>query len=284
VASSVNSGSAAMISMKKTLVVAAGLVAFGVLATSAHAQSLRGSAASVNRIHSEALAHSLRFYASASAIREAANSGTLIRLEPNADFRLVDVSYPYVVASTHTFVLRLASQYRAACGEQLVVTSATRPTTMRLINSSDKSVHPTGMAVDLRKPANSRCLSWLRSTLETLEAAGVLDAVEERNPPHFHVAVFPSQYAQYVENRVGGSSGGNRAPVTLATVAAAPSSSSSAARAATSTATTRTHTVKSGESLWTIARRNNITVDALKRANSLTSDRILAGQKLKIPS
>ncbi len=266
--------SAAMISMNKTLVIATGLIALTAIATSAHAQSLRGSAASVNRIHSQALAHSLRFYASASSIREAASSGTLRRLEPNADFRMVDVSYPYLVPATHTFVVRLASQYRSACGEQMVVTSATRPTTMRLINSSDKSVHPTGMAVDLRKPTNSRCLSWLRNTLGALEAAGVLDAVEERNPPHFHVAVFPRQYAQYVENR-GGSS------VTLATAASAPSVSTKPRPAPASSSTS--YVVRSGDSLWTIARKNNISVDALKRANSLSSNRILAGQRLKIP-
>lgn len=263
-----------MISMKKALVIASGLVVLTAIGSSAHAQSLRGSAASVNRIYSQALSHSLRFYPSASAIREAASGGTLRRLEPNADFRMVDVSYPYLVPSTHTFVVRLATQYRSACGEQMVVTSATRPTTMRLINSSDKSVHPTGMAVDLRKPSNSRCLSWLRNTLGALEAAGVLDAVEEHNPAHFHVAVFPRQYAQYVENR------GGRPTVTLASVAAAPAASSSA-RSATSSSTT--YAVRSGDSLWTIARKNNISVDALKRANSLSSNKILAGQKLKIP-
>lgn len=252
--------------MRKSLVFATGvLVLSAALGTTAAAQSLRGSAASVNRIYSQALSHSLRFYASAGAIREAATSGTLIRLEPNEDFRMVDVSYPYLVAATHTFVLRLAGQYRSACGEQLVVTSGTRPTTMHLINSSDKSVHPTGMAVDLRKPSNSRCLSWLRNTLGALEAGGVLDAVEEHHPPHFHVAVFPRQYSQYVKQR-----GGRQVP-------ASPSRSESSGSASS-------YTVRSGDSLWTIARENEMSVDALKRANSLTSNRILAGQKLKIPS
>ncbi len=42
------------------------------------------------------------------------------------------------------------------------------------------------------------------------------------------------------------------------------------------------HIVKSGESLYTIAKNYNITVNQLKRANRLTSNRIIAGQKLII--
>lgn len=238
------------------------------LGSGAEAQALRGSPASVNRIHSQALAHNLRFFPSGSSIRNAANGGELRRLEPNANFRVVNVSYPYVVAATHTFVLRLAAQYRAACGEQLVVTSATRPTSMRLANSVDKSVHPTGMAVDLRKPTNSRCLRWLRSTLVALKASGVLEAVEERNPPHFHVAVFPRQYSQYLNGRSGGTQ----------LASAAPSRASASTSAGASS-----YRVRKGDSLWTIARRNNVTVDRLKEVNSLKSSRILAGQVLKIP-
>lgn len=41
--------------------------------------------------------------------------------------------------------------------------------------------------------------------------------------------------------------------------------------------------VRSGDSLWTISRRYNTTVDAIKRLNGLTSDLINIGQVLKIP-
>ncbi len=47
-------------------------------------------------------------------------------------------------------------------------------------------------------------------------------------------------------------------------------------------ATTRTHTVRSGESLGTIARKYGVSVSDLKRWNGLHSDRIRAGQKLKV--
>ena len=44
------------------------------------------------------------------------------------------------------------------------------------------------------------------------------------------------------------------------------------------------YTVKPGDSLYRIALENNITVDQLKKYNNLTSDMLLIGQKLRIPS
>jgi membrane-bound lytic murein transglycosylase D len=48
------------------------------------------------------------------------------------------------------------------------------------------------------------------------------------------------------------------------------------------TSTTRTHTVKRGESLSVIARRNGITVSRLKALNGLKGDKVLVGQKLRV--
>ena len=44
------------------------------------------------------------------------------------------------------------------------------------------------------------------------------------------------------------------------------------------------YTVQSGDSLYSIARRFNTTVDELKTINNLTSDILSIGQKLLIPS
>jgi membrane-bound lytic murein transglycosylase D len=44
------------------------------------------------------------------------------------------------------------------------------------------------------------------------------------------------------------------------------------------------HSVRKGESLWTIARRNDTSVNAIKRMNGLRSNRIKPGQRLRMPA
>ena len=48
--------------------------------------------------------------------------------------------------------------------------------------------------------------------------------------------------------------------------------------------TARTHRVRSGESLWTIARRNDTSVNTLKRLNGLRSNKIKPGMSLRVPA
>ncbi|HEX2189927.1 MAG TPA: DUF5715 family protein [Longimicrobiaceae bacterium] len=241
-------------------------------ATPADGQAtLRGSRGAVDRAYRKAHDHDLTFFRNATGVRSAANRGELVRLKGNADFRIHQVTYPYVLPTTVTFVQRLAAQYRSHCGEKMVVTSAVRPKSFRLVNSVDRSVHPTGMAIDIRKPAKARCASWLRETLLYLEGRGVLDATEERNPPHFHVAVFPAPYLEYL----GRGSGEPRK--------AARAGEAKPARSAASTAERKTHRVQRGETLWGIARRHGTTVERLKAENSIRSSRIDPGQVLRIP-
>src|SRR5690606_282764 len=125
-----------------------GVVAATALAQPVQAQTqatlLRGSRASVERMYRQAQDHDLTFYETPASVREGIRKGRVERLETNSDFTLHAVSFPYVIASTRVFVERLAKQYRSACGEQLVVTSAVRPETRQPANSSANSVHPTG--------------------------------------------------------------------------------------------------------------------------------------------
>jgi hypothetical protein len=165
------------------------------------AQSLRGSMASINRMYRQAVAEDFTFFETSAGVRKAVSKGLLVRLGDNADFDIHDIDYPFVRPATRTFVRRLSDQYRDACGEPLVVTSAVRPAARQPANSSARSVHPTGMAIDLRKPDNARCLRWLRETLLDLEDRGLVEATEERWPAHFHVAVFPTPYSRYVAAR-----------------------------------------------------------------------------------
>jgi hypothetical protein len=228
-------------------------------AAEAHAQTLKGSRGSVERMYGQARRQDLTFYRSGRGVRSAAAEGDLVRLRGNDDYRVAGASYAYGLPATRTFVHRLASQYRDACGERLVVTSATRPRSMRLRNSVTESVHPTGMAVDLRRPTRGSCLRWLRETLLAVEREGAIDATEERRPPHFHVAVFPRQYSAYVSARTGGRK----------------SSGSRSARA--------TYRVREGDSLWTIARRHGVTVARIKEANGMRGSHLAIGQTLVIP-
>lgn len=49
-----------------------------------------------------------------------------------------------------------------------------------------------------------------------------------------------------------------------------------------SSSTSNTYIVKSGDSLWSIAKKFNTTVDSIKRKNNLSSNKLSIGQKLNI--
>jgi hypothetical protein len=250
------------------------LAALGVGAAPAAAQSLNGSRSSIDRMYQQARNHDLTFYRTGTGVRGAARDGDLVRMSGNENYRLSGVSYPYALPSARMFVQRLGAQYRDRCGERLVITSAARPTSLRLVNSADRSVHPTGMAIDIRKPRGRACLAWLRQTLLSLEGEGVIEATEEHRPPHFHVAVFPTQYRRYVNNADGGDDEDS-----------GRSGSRVASRGGASTSSSRsTYRVRQGDSLWEIARRNDTTVDRLRAANDMRSNRIVPGQILIIPT
>lgn len=166
--------------------------------------SLSGSRASMLRQNRIAREESYTFLRTPAQIRAYVEAGNLVPLPGNENYG-VNASQPFARPVVRAFIERLADGYREACDERMVVTSLTRATTRQPRNASPLSVHPAGMAVDLRYPANPTCRSWLSGELLRLEAAGVIDATLERNPPHFHVAVFPAPYEAY-EQRIAGDS------------------------------------------------------------------------------
>ncbi|MFW6193632.1 MAG: DUF5715 family protein [Gemmatimonadota bacterium] len=249
----------------KKLLVALVLLAIPFYATTAGAQSLRGSRAALEEQNRQARAHDFSYLRTAAQVRKFVAAGLLVPVSDTADFELVDVSYPYARPQAKLFIERLASQFRAACGERLVVTSLTRPKSAQPYNASRRSVHPTGMAMDLRRHNTPACRSWLERVLLQLERSGVLEATLEHHPPHYHVALYPDPYVAYVERITG-------RPVTLET----PDT-------AAATPTFKEHVVSRGDTLWRIARTHGTTPRRIQAVNDLLSTRIFGGQVLKIP-
>jgi LysM repeat protein len=302
---------------------AAALAAVLVLsvADAADAQSLRGSRSAMQRQHLVAKQHDYTFIRTSGQVQRFVQSGYLERFNGNANYELAAVSHPYGRPALRLFVERLSAQYKAACGEKLVVTSLTRPVLEQPRNASDLSVHPAGMAVDLRVSRNRSCVQWLERTLLSLEKQGVLDATRENRPPHYHIALFPEPYTRYVAAIAGReavqlASATKPAPKPAEPARPAPTQVAAAAQvasaeiddiadlqaqldaalgpsdatqtatanvAATSEPAIATYEVNRGDSLWSIARRHNTTVDTLKSLNSLRDSRIVAGQTIAVP-
>ncbi len=233
------------------------------------AQSLKGSRASVDRQVRAAQEHDFSFLTTGKRVLAFVDLGLLVRVRPGTHVELHGVSYPYARPEVALFVERLASQYHSACGERLVVTSLTRPTSRQPRNASERSVHPTGMALDIRYTRSASCRKWLESVLLSLEKSGVIEATRERFPPHYHVAVFPRQYVAYVDAL-------ERRSATRVASAARASAESPAPPVTP-------YKVRRGDSLWTIARAHGTTVDELRSRNNLRNSRIFAGQVLDVP-
>ena len=217
----------------------------------------------MERQNRQALRHDFTFLRNSSHVSRFVDLGLLVPLSGNANYELNRVSFAYARPEVRVFVQRLSRQYRRACGEKLVVTSLTRPLSRQPHNSSDLSVHPTGMAVDLRRSNSRACRSWLEDVLLSLERNGVLEATRERRPPHYHIALYPQPYQQYVARRVA--------------------DERRAAEAGAEDSGTVRYQVRHGDSLWTIAEAHGTTVARLRTANRLSGSRIYAGQVLEVP-
>ncbi len=229
------------------------MVAFS---TPAGAQSLKGSKSSLDAQNRVAQQHDFTYISTTAQAKRFVELGYLVHVKSNGDYHVNRISHPYARPEVELFVSRLGRQYRNACGEQLVITSLTRPTSRQPRNASSRSVHPTGMALDVRRSNSQACRAWLEKVLLSLEGAGVLEATRERNPPHYHIALFPNQYASYVDRRLAdaGRSGEQE------------------------------YRVRSGDSLWSIAQLHGTSISDLRTVNEIRGSRIYAGQVLTVPA
>ncbi|HSH42009.1 MAG TPA: DUF5715 family protein [Arenicellales bacterium] len=247
---------------RRDIVPAAAALLLLLFHTSVAAQSLRGSSHSLDIQNRMARQHDFTYIATTGQLQRFVAGGYLVPIRGNHDFQLDnEVSFAYARGEVRTFLRRLGSQYRSACGQQLVVTSLTRPKSRQPRNASSDSVHPTGMALDLRRSRHAKCRAWLERVLLSLERQGVLEATREYYPPHYHVALFPQPYTRYVAR--------------LRDEDQAPTAGKDIARE---------YTVESGDSLWTIARAAGVSVADIRAANGLASSRIHPGQRLRIPA
>jgi LysM repeat protein len=273
---------------------AAAVPALGLCPDQARGQSLRGSQASVQRMYTRAVLNDLQFFSTSKGIYESVRDGELVMISITMDLTLEKVRYPFALPRTRDVLNVFAKQYHQACGERLVVTSAARPRTEQPRNASPQSVHPTGMAIDFRKPSGD-CLRYMRGQLMALEKMGVLEATEERHPVHFHVAVL--QRGKFAPATPAVATATTPAPAP--TVPASPMATGGPAPAPVATTDSasgtvevpapkpakarvyQVYTVKKGDNLSTIARRHGLTVSRLKSLNGLKTSSIRPGQKLR---
>lgn len=224
---------------------------------------LTGSRASLDRQFAVARRNDFTLLESAADVRRFVARRLLVPVRDSRDLRVRGAAFPVARVEVRTFLQRLSSQYRGACGEPLVVTSLTRPASRQPANAHPRSVHRAGMAVDIRRSGRAACRRWLESTLRSLEARGEVEATHEQRPAHYHVAVFPRRHTDHVA-RLGEA---RRAP-----------------RNASRRAVTREYVVCPGDTLSTIARRRGTTIRSLRKVNALKGVDIFSGQKLRLSS
>jgi Family of unknown function (DUF5715) len=129
--------------------------------------------------------------------QNAVRSGQLVRLNhPNLE---VGARRPYALPTTVRFISEVAEQFvTAGCG-RLRINDAVRLTSERPQNGSPDSVHPAGMALDLRViNLSEQCYAVLFELLHAAERDRRADVTREWAPEHFHVVVIPEQSVRRV--------------------------------------------------------------------------------------
>ena len=228
---------------------------------------LHGSKASVEKMYEFAVGHRLPFYLTPTNVDRAIAEGKLVPLMGDSTYELTrGVGFSYSTREARQFVIAFAPQYLAACGVPLTVTSAARPMSRQPHNANPHSVHPTGIAVDIRRPPAGPCLTWVRGALSQLEEKGIVEATEEHHPVHLHVAVLVAPNRKVVLPNLVTTVVARQVPPPAAAPVAVATSAGDVTVGARAKAP-RMYVVRQGDTLWDIANRSGVTVSALAQAN-----------------
>ena len=253
-------------------------------------QDLHGSKQSVEKMYEFAISHRMPFYLTPVNVDDAIAKGRLVALAGDSTYELTrGVGFAYSTREAKQFVLAFAPQYLAACGVPLTVTSAARPMSNQPHNANPHSVHPTGIAVDIRRPSAGPCLTWVRGALATLEERGVVEATEEHHPVHLHVAVLVQPGAKVllpnlVKTVVARQLTTPPVPVTTLATAAVAGDAKLAAGSRDAPKAPRSYTVRQGDTMWDIANRAGVSMAELKKANARVASALKPGTTLVLPT
>jgi hypothetical protein len=259
-----------------------------VLAHAAHAQrrpkvplELHGSKESVEKMYDFAQSHRMPFYLTPTNVDFAIAKGDLVALTGDSTYELTrGVGFSYSTNEAKQFVLAFAPQYLASCGVPLTVTSAARPMSRQPHNANPHSVHPTGIAVDIRRPPAGPCQTWVRTALAELERQGIVEATEEHHPVHIHLAVLVQPGGKISLPNLVRTVVARQVATPAVTVA-----SSGDVSLPKKTVTARTYTVRQGDTMWDIANRSGVSMSALSRVNGRAARSALRpGTTLTLPA
>ena len=137
--------------------------------------------------------------------------------------------------------------------------------------SSCSTQNSSTAGYDTAEPASGEIPPWIAESSDPAYESGHYSQVQSSSSYAYNPPAKPSVTKKSSARK---STAGSKSP--RSTAARKSSSRKSAPKA-------RTYTVKKGDTLGAIARRNGTSVKALKRANGLKSDLIHINQKLTIP-
>lgn len=128
---------------------------------------------------------------------------------------------------------------------------------------------------DTAEPASGEIPPWIAESSDPAYESG-----------HYSPVKSSSSSSSYAYNPPAKPSVSKKSPTRRTTTSSAKSSRNTVPKKSTArkpAPKARTYTVKKGDTLGAIARRNGTSVKALKKANGLKSDMIHINQKLSIP-